>query len=593
MKLDKFQQEVVNYRLSFGDNLLVEANAGSGKTTTVLQKIVSLIESGVSPNDIFVTTFSNRIASEIRKKLINKSINIAAVGTTHSLCYKLSNTDCKIITEWESIKIIRDILKEQIRFNFKYLKEYNNLASRVKEYMYFYNANLIGYEEPISKFFDDVSPLNDKTFKFVVSEYDKIKKSLKLVDYDDLVSPEFVSKINELKNKFVFIDEAQDFSKANNFAIRSIFGEESAYVYVYDVKQTLYSFRHAYPDMFIEPDKHFKSYNKLKLKYNYRSVENIVRVFNSYARTFGGEESIPIRGNSNSAVKILTLDNDTQVGTYIARWIVDNKISDYSKITVLVRKSSFIKSVIEPAFVKYGIPYKVRTPYYRKKFFEINSNRFLLSVIRYAISKDRRFIHEVSDLFIGIGKSRMGRFISGHINDTKYKIIEDFINRINEYEINDYKDFGFLFDFVVRHYVEYIKHDVFSQKEIRHSVKTFSNFIKMVSVEEKIQDPTQIVYEMVSRIDEYEEDKQNAVELTTVFQYKGLENEIVFITDMCDNQFEFNNSTYPVMYVALSRATDKMICVNYNKKHNYKFGLVPVKKYPKFEEAINNIVGRR
>ena len=53
---------------------LINAGAGSGKTTTILGRIIYLIaEQKVPPDEILVLVFNNSVASEIRTKLKNIS----------------------------------------------------------------------------------------------------------------------------------------------------------------------------------------------------------------------------------------------------------------------------------------------------------------------------------------------------------------------------------------------------------------------------------------------------------------------------------------------------------------------------------------
>ena len=66
--LNEQQREAV---VSKDNRLLVLAGAGSGKTKTLLQKIIYLIEEkGVSPLDILAITFTKNAANEMLDRLI-------------------------------------------------------------------------------------------------------------------------------------------------------------------------------------------------------------------------------------------------------------------------------------------------------------------------------------------------------------------------------------------------------------------------------------------------------------------------------------------------------------------------------------------
>jgi len=91
-------------------NVLVSASAGSGKTTTMIEKILDLLRKGVSLDEIMAITFTNASANDMRQKLFNKlldemqnstgsekdrlseeldKINVSDIGTLHSICKKI------------------------------------------------------------------------------------------------------------------------------------------------------------------------------------------------------------------------------------------------------------------------------------------------------------------------------------------------------------------------------------------------------------------------------------------------------------------------------------------------------------------------
>lgn len=95
------QREVIDSRR---ENLLVSASAGSGKTSTMIERIAGIISDGVPVRDILALTFTKAAAAEMREKLWNKLLEKSAepfireqlaefplcgIGTIDSFCGEL------------------------------------------------------------------------------------------------------------------------------------------------------------------------------------------------------------------------------------------------------------------------------------------------------------------------------------------------------------------------------------------------------------------------------------------------------------------------------------------------------------------------
>jgi len=104
-------KEQISFIESKNSNVLVSASAGSGKTYTMIQKLIYLIIEEKTPiNSLLVLTFTEAAASEIKQRLYNEisnlindtegdtreflqkqldNINDAEIGTLHSVCKKI------------------------------------------------------------------------------------------------------------------------------------------------------------------------------------------------------------------------------------------------------------------------------------------------------------------------------------------------------------------------------------------------------------------------------------------------------------------------------------------------------------------------
>ena len=89
-RLNEAQKEAVT--APFNKDALVFACAGTGKTTTLVGRVAWLLRNQVSPFSLFVVTFTNKAARELRARiesLLNQSITGMWVGTFHGLAHRL------------------------------------------------------------------------------------------------------------------------------------------------------------------------------------------------------------------------------------------------------------------------------------------------------------------------------------------------------------------------------------------------------------------------------------------------------------------------------------------------------------------------
>ena len=103
--------------------LMVLAGAGSGKTRTLVARIVYLLENlKISPFQVLALTFSNKAAREMRERIsseANLDLGALQVTTFHSFCAKVLRTEANylglsrnftIYDQTESKAVIKNII---------------------------------------------------------------------------------------------------------------------------------------------------------------------------------------------------------------------------------------------------------------------------------------------------------------------------------------------------------------------------------------------------------------------------------------------------------------------------------------------------
>src|SRR5688500_1958862 len=87
--LDEAQRAVAAHRQG---PLLVLAGPGTGKTTTLVESVVSRVSDGAHPERILVLTFSRKAAYELRERItarLGRTTATPAASTFHAFCYAL------------------------------------------------------------------------------------------------------------------------------------------------------------------------------------------------------------------------------------------------------------------------------------------------------------------------------------------------------------------------------------------------------------------------------------------------------------------------------------------------------------------------
>ena len=59
---------------SFGQNIIVSAGAGSGKTAVLTARIIKILKSGIKANQLLVLTFTKASAAEMKKRVVDEML---------------------------------------------------------------------------------------------------------------------------------------------------------------------------------------------------------------------------------------------------------------------------------------------------------------------------------------------------------------------------------------------------------------------------------------------------------------------------------------------------------------------------------------
>ena len=276
---NKGQQEAIN---TVEGQLLVIAGPGSGKTTTMINRIGHMVnDCHIAPNNIMMITFTKAAADEMKSRYINKYGPADGIlfSTIHALCWRILRFYEKydkdqVLQEYETKAFFYDAIKRDFSINDK-----ETFVTNMVTQMTAIKNNLIRPEDYIPT---DIKP---EKFRYYYNAYEKHKKDIGKIDFDDMQ----LLAMNHIKThkdtmmrlrqqfKYIMVDEYQDTNIIQRNIIYMISGPEGNLAVVGDDDQSIYAFRGAKPQIMLNFTKDYPKAKEVHLDVNYRSLPNIVQ----------------------------------------------------------------------------------------------------------------------------------------------------------------------------------------------------------------------------------------------------------------------------------------------------------------------------
>ena len=613
--LNDKQKEAV---LHINGPMLVLAGAGSGKTKVLTNRIVNLINNGVSPENILAITFTNKASKEMKDrvyKLIGYEANKIQISTFHSLGLKIlkENYD-KLGYDKNFIIIDSDDSLTVIK---KLLKDYNMSPE-------FYNAKNIRNKISSAKneLIDVNSFSNLEYDKKVVTIYEKYVEKLKLnnsVDFDDLLilpiklfrnHKEILNNYQE-KYKYILIDEYQDTNECQYILSKLLSNKYRNIFVVGDNDQAIYAFRGANYKNILNFEKDYPDCKTILLEENYRSTKTILNAANSVIKNNKQRKDKNLWSNNDEGelINYVKTNSEKEEASYVATTIKDliSEGTDPMEIAVLYRTNAQSR-VMEEEMLKNNIPYKIVGSFYfynRKEIKDllcylrlINNPKDDVSLLRVINVPKRKIGQKTIDNLTNVATIN-GTSLFEAITDGKEAVFKDLIIKLQEQCEN--LSLTEMVDLVLEK--SGLKQELENEKtldsEIRlENLKEFKSITKNYEEENGVISLDEFLNEItiVSDMSEHQ-DSNNKVSLMTVHSVKGLEYDNVFVIGMEEGIFPHYNSINEgtnsaieeerrLCYVAITRAKKRLWLLNAKKR--MLFGNIQLNPPSRFMEEIDD-----
>lgn len=583
--LNKEQQTAVTTDHSAA---LVLSGAGTGKTTVLVSRIIYLMNTGVSIDNILAVTFNRKAANEIRYRLIKKlgyNIKTSYIDTFHGVCLRILKSHYKNKTFVILDGLPKYILLKGIIDDLNTKLDYDSVAKYIATQK---NAGL----RP--------DPLDLDKFNLVHKEYNIRCAEKNLLDFEEMIFSAYETLVQnselllQYQQQFshCLVDEAQDTNHIQYEFLKLLTHTKQNLFLVGDDDQSIYGFRGAMPGNLTKFILNYPNHALIRLTMNYRSTLTIVRAANTV-----------IANNTDRIGKVLKTDNvtgdkiklyaaisPTDEGSFIVNEVLKLQAADIplSSLAVLFRTNRQCHAITEQLMYN-GIPFVSKgDSFFRHKAVEAVLSYIKVMVGQYeklpmkvAINTPKRGIGDVTfDKIVTYGESHdisiWGACISiyrmEHLTKKVNSSLAEFVALVEqlktnvlvmelrdgvEYIINTLKDLGWVVD-----------------EEGDETLNTLINLCENTNLESEGEGVTK--YEQLLNYIALSEgdDSKSGVHLLTVHSSKGLEYHTVFLAGLEDGLFPHSNSPIEeerrLMYVAVTRAKTNLYLSYSKQKIMYK-----------------------
>ncbi len=655
---------------TYDGNSLILAGAGAGKTRVLTYKIAYLVlEKWIHPANILAVTFTNKAANEMKERLVkiveevssskidpflnnwNKDeyvdfddlisdsfwqwisrFNLSSssfnwIWTFHSIFLKILKFDIEKLDLWynknfgiydtvDSIAVIKEILKESKLTDALEPKEIKSKISKWKnKWRTWQKAQSMATDE------------HEMMIAKLYEKYQKFLQKSNMLDFDDLLLLPYVlfqlkpEILTHWQNKFkqILVDEAQDtnwiqFELIKMLSLGNIAEQNDnknwifpKVTFIWDDFQSIYWWRGAEMENFLNVSKWWPDIKVFKLEINYRSRPHIVEAGNCIIKNNQKQydKNIQSYRQWNDKIRVFERDNEIDEAIWIVQLIknlYEKKWFKWSDFAILYRTNAQSQP-FEQVLLTEGIPYKV---WWWFKFFERKEVKDIVSYLRYIYNpKDavslKRIINTPWRKIWPTTISKLEEFaIQQGIN--LHQVIENIdsmpIPGIWTATKNNIKMFNTTMKFLknqlswwislsnfIKNLVSTIKYKDYlinlewkdKAEERRENISQLINMAtKYDELAQKnwIEGLKQFLDEISTLTDiDTEEDTWDFVKLMTIHASKWLEFPIVFIVGLEENVFPLSRAKFDekemeeerrLMYVAITRAKD-LLFLSYAK----------------------------
>ena len=385
----------------------VIAGAGSGKTRALTRRFAYLVsEMGILPGNILCVTFTNKAASEMRRRIHNLTgdNDTGYINTFHGFCVSVLQEDSYAVQYPRRFLVLDN---SDIDAMLRVIYEERGLSLR--DMTFSAARDMIEIEKLKNRpdYYRDLIDLTPDELKAKYQQADTARdiiffgylwqeKKCFALDYNDLIiftlhifsENEAIRLKWQQRLEYIMIDEFQDIDEPQYRLMRALCAYHKNLFIVGDPDQTIYTWRGASVRFLLDFDKAFPGTRTIFMMDNYRSTPQILQAANALIDKNAARIKKELRPTLDQGPRVLchyAADSEAE-----AKWIHDEirtlqeKGAALRDVAVLYR-AHYVTRSLEEVFLKEKLPYTI---YSGVQFFDRMEIKDALSYLRMLLYRD-------------------------------------------------------------------------------------------------------------------------------------------------------------------------------------------------------------
>ncbi|MFT2675777.1 ATP-dependent helicase [Helicobacter pylori] len=342
-----------------GYNLVI-ASAGTGKTSTIVGRILYLLDNGIKPEEILLLTFTNKASNEMiaRVAKYSKLSSKIEAGTFHAVAYRYLKEHYPNLS-LKQPKELKKLLESIVDTKNAIDDDKKPYTSQHLYALYSLYTNALKQED-FSAWLSNKNPEHTPYATFyenILDEFENTKKKHNYIDYNDLLLL-FKQAMLERPSPYkeVLCDEFQDTNPLQESILDAI--NPPSLFCVGDYDQSIYAFNGADISIISNFTQKYKNAQVFTLTKNYRSSKEILDLANQVIqrneRIYPKNLEVVKSGHFNKPALLNYNDNIAQCQD-IAKRIVMRK--NFKEVAVIFRNNASADQ-LEAALRSHNVPSK-------------------------------------------------------------------------------------------------------------------------------------------------------------------------------------------------------------------------------------------